>query len=63
LIFKRAEKYVSEYRQKERDLIRLKRSAKVRKNFHVESEPTLAFVIRIRGYVNKKLPNYSMFSF
>lgn len=49
LIFKRAEKYVSEYRQKERDLIRLKRSAKVRKNFHVESEPTLAFVIRIRG--------------
>ena len=63
MIFKRAEKYVSEYRQKERDLIRLKRSAKVRKNFHVESEPTLAFVIRIRGYVNKKLPNYSMFSF
>jgi len=49
LIFKRAEKYVSEYRQKERDLIRLKRSAKVRNNYHVEAEPTLAFVIRIRG--------------
>ena len=51
MIFKRAEKYVSEYRKKERDLIRLKRSAKVRNNYHVEAEPSLAFVIRIRGYV------------
>jgi len=49
LIFKRAEKYASEYRKKELDLIRLKRSAKVRGNYHVESEPSLAFVIRIRG--------------
>lgn len=49
MIFKRAEKYSSEYRKKERGLIRLKRSAKVRGNYHVEGEPTLAFVIRIRG--------------
>jgi len=49
VVFKRAEKYVSEYRKKERDLIRLKRSAKVRNNYHVEGEPSLAFVIRIRG--------------
>lgn len=48
-IFKRAEQYVSEYRKKERDLIRLKRVAKKRGNHQVESEPTLAFVIRIRG--------------
>lgn len=51
MIFKRAEKYSSEYRKKERDLIRLKRSAKIRGNYHVEGEPTLAFVMRIRGYV------------
>jgi len=49
VIFKRAEKYNSEYSKKERDLIRLKRSAKVRGNYHVEAEPSLAFVIRIRG--------------
>jgi len=49
LIFKRAEKYVSEYRKKERDLIRLKRLAKTRGNYHVAGEPSLAFVMRIRG--------------
>ena len=49
MIFKRAEKYSSEYRKKERGLIRLKRSAKVRGNYHVEGGPTLALVIRIRG--------------
>lgn len=48
-IFKRAEKYVKEYRQKERDLIRLKRQAKQHGNFYVPPEPKLAFVIRIRG--------------
>ncbi|CAF1011260.1 unnamed protein product [Didymodactylos carnosus] len=49
LIFKRAEKYASEYNKKERDLIRLKRVAKSRGNYHVASEPSLAFVMRIRG--------------
>jgi large subunit ribosomal protein L7e len=48
-IFKRAEKYVSEYRQKEKDLIRQKRQAKNHGNFFTEGEAKLAFVIRIRG--------------
>ncbi len=48
-IFKRAEQYVKEYRQKERDLIRMKRVAKKSGNFYVPDEPRLAFVIRIRG--------------
>ncbi|XP_059156433.1 large ribosomal subunit protein uL30-like [Physella acuta] len=48
-IFKRAEKYVKEYRAKERDEIRLARIAKKAGNFYVPAEPKLAFVIRIRG--------------
>jgi len=48
-IFKRAESYVKEYRQQEKDLVRLKREAKVKKGFYVEPEAKLAFVIRIRG--------------
>ena len=54
-IFKRAEQYVKEYRQKERDLIRIKRQAKQHGNFYVPEEPKLAFVIRIRGYSPLKL--------
>merc|ERR1712212_1215445 len=49
LIFKRAEKYVREYRAKENDLLRLRRQAKKNGNYYVEPEPKLAFVIRIRG--------------
>ncbi|XP_054724421.1 60S ribosomal protein L7-like [Uloborus diversus] len=49
LIFKRAEKYVKEYRRKERDEIRLKRIARHHKNFYVPEEPKLAIVVRIRG--------------
>jgi len=48
-IFKRAEQYVSEYRQKQRDTIRQKRQAKNNGNFFSEGESKLAFVIRIRG--------------
>jgi len=48
-IFKRAEKYVAEYRNKERDMIRQKRQAKNQGNFFSEGENKLAFVIRIRG--------------
>lgn len=48
-IFKRAEKYVKEYRQKERDLVRLQRQAKSQGNFYIPAEPKLAFVIRIKG--------------
>ena len=48
-IFKRAEKYIKEYRTKERDEIRLARQAKKEGNFYVPAESKLAFVIRIRG--------------
>jgi len=54
-IFKRAEQYVKEYRQKERDEIRLARQAKNKGNYYVPAEPKLAFVIRIRG-VNQQHP-------
>jgi large subunit ribosomal protein L7e len=49
LIFKRAEKYVKEYRQQEKDLIRHKRQAKNNNGFYISPEPKLAFVTRIRG--------------
>jgi len=49
IIFKRAEKYVKEYRQQEKDLIRHKRQAKNHNNFFIEPEAKVAFVIRIRG--------------
>lgn len=49
LIFKRAEQYVKEYRQRERDEIRLRREAKKNNNYYIPDESKLAFVIRIRG--------------
>merc|ERR1711972_241626 len=54
-IFKRAEKYIKEYRTKERDEVRLSRQAKKEGNFYVPAESRLAFVIRIRG-VNQVSP-------
>ncbi|KAF8065475.1 RPL7C [Scenedesmus sp. PABB004] len=54
-IFKRAEQYVKEYRQQEKDTIRLRREAKVKGGFYVEPEAKLAFVVRIRG-LNKIHP-------
>merc|ERR1712021_20953 len=54
-IFKRAEKYVKEYRDQERDDLRLKREARKSGNYHVPSEPKLAFVMRIRG-INQVAP-------
>jgi 60S ribosomal protein uL30 len=48
-LIRRVESYVKEYRQKERDEIRLLRTAKKIGNFYVPPEPKLAFVIRIRG--------------
>lgn len=50
-IFKRAESYVKEYRQKERDLVRLQRQAKSKGNFYIPAEPKLAFVVRIKGII------------
>merc|ERR1712223_529320 len=54
-IFKRAEKYVKEYRDRERDELRLFREAKKSGNFYVAAEPKLAFVMRIRG-INQVAP-------
>merc|ERR1712212_423919 len=55
VIFKRAEAYVKEYREKEREEIRLKRDARKEGNFYVPAEPKLAFVMRIRG-INQVAP-------
>jgi len=49
VIFKRAEAYIKEYRDRERNLIRLKRQAKNSANFFIPAEPKVVFVIRIRG--------------
>jgi len=54
-IFKRAESYVKEYIQQEKDLVRLKREAKAQNGFYVPAEAKLMFVIRIRG-LNKVHP-------
>merc|ERR1712044_9432 len=48
-IFKRAEKYIKEYRIQEREEIRLSREARKHGNFYVPPEPKVAFVVRIRG--------------
>ena len=48
-IYKRAEKYVKEYRLVEREQIRLKRQAKKEGDFYVPPENKLAFMVRIRG--------------
>jgi len=49
VIFKKAEKYVKEYRDIERSAIRLRRQARSTGDFYREPEAKLAFVIRIRG--------------
>jgi len=48
-VFKRAEAYVKEYRDKEKNAIRLKRQAKNAGNFLIPAESKVVFVIRIRG--------------
>jgi len=49
VMFKRAEKYVKEYRQQARDEIRLRRMARKAGNFYVPDQSKIAFVMRIRG--------------
>jgi large subunit ribosomal protein L7e len=49
VIFKRAEAYAKEYKDAEREHIRLNRLAKKEGNFYVEAQPKLVFVIRIKG--------------
>jgi len=50
-IFRRAEKYVKEYKQMEKTAVRLRRQAKAKGNFYVPAEAKVAFVIRIRGII------------
>jgi len=47
--FKRAEKYVREYRSQEKALIRSKRQAKNHNNFFIAPESRIIFAVRIRG--------------
>ncbi|KAF8466427.1 ribosomal protein L30, ferredoxin-like fold domain-containing protein [Kalaharituber pfeilii] len=55
VIFKRAEQYVKEYRDAEREKIRLARDAKKEGSFYVPAEAKLVFVVRIKG-INKIAP-------
>ena len=49
VIFKRAEKYVKEYRDAEREKVRLARVAKQDGSFYIPGEAKLIFLIRIKG--------------
>ncbi|KAE9604713.1 hypothetical protein Lal_00010894 [Lupinus albus] len=49
LIFNRAKLYAKEYDEQQKELIRLKREAKLKGGFYVDPEAKLLFIIRIRG--------------
>ncbi|KAL8946522.1 MAG: hypothetical protein Q9222_007091 [Ikaeria aurantiellina] len=49
VIFKRAESYIKEYRDAEREKIRLARLSKQNGSYYVPAEPKLIFVVRIKG--------------
>lgn len=51
VIFKRAEKYVKEYRDAEREMIRVSRESKKDGSFYVPAQAKLVFVVRIKGSV------------
>uniref|UniRef100_A0A6V3RKU5 Ribosomal protein L30 ferredoxin-like fold domain-containing protein n=1 Tax=Lotharella globosa TaxID=91324 RepID=A0A6V3RKU5_9EUKA len=55
-IFKRAEKYVKEYRDAEREAIDMKRKAKLDGDLYMPAESNLLLVVRIRG-INRMNPN------
>ncbi|EGD95243.1 60S ribosomal protein L7 [Trichophyton tonsurans CBS 112818] len=55
VIFKRAESYVKEYRDAEREKIRLARLSKQEGSLYVPAQPKLVFVVRIKG-INKIAP-------
>ncbi|EFQ25069.1 60S ribosomal protein L7 [Colletotrichum graminicola M1.001] len=55
VIFKRAEKYIAEYRDAEREKIRLSRVARENDSAYVPAEAKLIFLIRIKG-INKIAP-------
>ncbi|KAB8107857.1 hypothetical protein EE612_042936 [Oryza sativa] len=49
LIFARAKKYAQEYDAQEKELVQLKREARMKGGFYVSPEAKLLFVVRIRG--------------
>ncbi|MQL83534.1 hypothetical protein Taro_016008 [Colocasia esculenta] len=49
LIFTRALQYAKEYEAQDKELIQLKREARLKGGFYVNAEPKLLFIIRIRG--------------
>ena len=49
VVFKRAESYVKEYRQQEKDVISMRREARCMGGFYVQPEAKLLFVVRLRG--------------
>ena len=49
IIFKRAEKYLKEYRAHAKAEVNLSRQARKSGNFYVPAESKIAFVMRIRG--------------
>lgn len=49
LIYNRAKLYSKEYEEQEKELIRLKREAKLKGGFYVDPEAKLLFITRIRG--------------
>ncbi|KAG0167530.1 60S ribosomal protein L7 [Apophysomyces sp. BC1034] len=57
-IFKRAEEYVHEYTQREKEENRLRRQAKHQGNFFVPPQSRLLFVVRIKG-INDMHPKVS----
>jgi len=55
VIFKKAERYIKDYRVQANHVIRSRRQAKAHGNFFVADEAKVAFVIRIRG-INRVSP-------
>lgn len=49
VVFKRAETYVKEYANREKEEIRLKRAAREAGDFYVPGAAKLYFVVRIKG--------------
>ncbi|KAF0900487.1 hypothetical protein E2562_032094 [Oryza meyeriana var. granulata] len=49
LIFARAKQYAQEYDSQEKELVQLKREARMKGGFYVSPEAKLLFVVRIRG--------------
>ena len=55
IMFKRAEQYLKEYQQQEKQVVRERRIAKRDGNYFVEAEPKIVLVVRLKG-INKIPP-------